>query len=246
MHLRRPSPAGIIASLALFLALGGSAMAANHYMITSTNQIKPSVLKALHGSAGAKGPTGAAGANGTAGQAGGQGSPGIQGPQGPSGAATNGIVARLRSVAPVVTKTTEEGNPTLADDPLSGTWTQHAGELDQLAGQVTITFPPETTCEGSGDPVAVELLLDGNLVGGATSHPGEAEVTETVPIGWSKHLPAGAGAPFAQWPEEAVSPWLYEPGSDTAHTLTAEVADDCAKSGHPTIQSVSVDVLGVS
>jgi hypothetical protein len=246
MHLRRPTPAGITASLALFFALGGSAMAANHYLITSTNQIKPSVLKTLRGSAGAKGPTGSAGASGAAGQAGSQGSPGAQGPQGPPATSATGVVARLRSVAPAITKSTLETNPTLADDPLNGTWTQRAGELNQLAGQVTITFPPETACEGSGNPVAVELLLDGSLVGGATSHPQELEVTETVPIGWSKHLPAGSGAPFSQWPEEAVSPWLYEPGKDTAHTLTAEVADDCVGSGHPTIQSVSVDVLGVS
>jgi hypothetical protein len=245
MHLRRPTPAGIIASLALFFALGGSAMAANHYLITSTNQIKPSVLKTLHGTAGAKGPTGAAGANGAAGQAGGQGSPGIQGPQGPASASANGVAARLRSVSPVVTKSTVETNPTLADDPLSGTWTQRVGELDQLAGQVTITFPPEATCEGSNG-VAVEILLDGSLVGGAASHAQEFEVTENVPIGWSKHVPAGAGGPFSAWPEEAVSPWLFEPGKDTAHTLTAKVADDCAGSGHPTIQSVSVDVLGVN
>jgi hypothetical protein len=239
MHLRRPSPAGIIASLALFLALGGSAMAANHYMITSTNQIKPSVLKALHGSAGAKGPTGAAGANGAAGQAGGQGSPGVQGPQGPSGAATNGIVARLRSVAPAVT----QSSPTLVDDPLNGTWTQHASELNQLAGQVTITFPPEAEC-GGVEPVAVEIMLDGSLVGGAASHAGETQENKTVPIGWTKKLPGGA--PFAQWPEESLSPWLFEPGQDTPHTLTAQVGDNCEGGGHATIQSVSVDVLGVS
>jgi len=45
----------IIALAALFLAFGGGAVAANHYLITSTKQIKPSVLKALKG---AKGPRG--------------------------------------------------------------------------------------------------------------------------------------------------------------------------------------------
>ena len=57
MHLRRPSPASIIASLALFVALGGTAIAARHYLITSTSQIKPSVLKELRGNAGANGAT---------------------------------------------------------------------------------------------------------------------------------------------------------------------------------------------
>jgi len=47
MNLRRPSPTSIVASLALFVALGGSAVAASHYIITSTSQIKPSVLSKL-------------------------------------------------------------------------------------------------------------------------------------------------------------------------------------------------------
>jgi len=42
----------LVAWLALFVALGGTSMAASHYIITSTNQLKPSVLKKLHGSAG--------------------------------------------------------------------------------------------------------------------------------------------------------------------------------------------------
>jgi Collagen triple helix repeat (20 copies) len=243
--MHRPSPASIIASLALFFALGGTAMAARHYLLTSTSQIKPSVLKALKGNVGTEGPAGLAGAAGKAGPAGEQGSPGNRGQQGPSGASGTSVVARVRSVAPVATTSTNETTPTFASDPLTpGTWTQHAGELNQLAGEVTITFPPETACAGSADPVAVEILLDGSLVGGASSNPGETEKTVTLPIGWTKSLPPGA--PFNTWPEENLSPWSFEPGKDTTHTLTAQVADTCTAAGHPTIKSVSVDVLGVS
>jgi hypothetical protein len=239
MHLRKPSPAGVIAGLALFFALGGTALATNHYLLTSTSQVKPSVLKALHGNAGSRGPKGPAGAQGANGQ---PGPAGGAGPQGPAGPAGTSVVARIRSIAPVVTKSTEETTPTLTDDPLNGSWTQHANELNQLTGQVTVTFPPEAACEGSS--AAIEIFLDGGLAGGAVSHPGESEKTETVPISWAKVLPPEA--PFVKWPEQGLSPWMFEPGSDTSHTLTAKVADTCTAGGHPTIQSVRVDVLGVS
>jgi hypothetical protein len=52
MRLSKPSPALVIACLALFVALGGTAIATSRYMITSTSQIKPSVLGAI----GAPGP----------------------------------------------------------------------------------------------------------------------------------------------------------------------------------------------
>jgi hypothetical protein len=47
MQSRKPSGATIIACLALFVALGGTAVAASRYLITSTSQIKPSVRSAL-------------------------------------------------------------------------------------------------------------------------------------------------------------------------------------------------------
>jgi hypothetical protein len=73
MRLHRPSVSTIIASMALFFALGGTALAAHHYLITSAGQIKPSVLKELKGSVG------------SAGMQGSQGPAGAQGPQGPAG-----------------------------------------------------------------------------------------------------------------------------------------------------------------
>jgi hypothetical protein len=84
------TPATVIATLALVFAMTGGAYAAKHYLITSTKQISPKVLKALkgangkNGTAGPAGPAGAAGA----GTAGAQGAQGAQGPQGSAG--TNG------------------------------------------------------------------------------------------------------------------------------------------------------------
>ncbi len=84
--LGKPSPATAIGLVALFFALGGTAIAANHYLITSTNQIKPSVLSKLKaaGPDGAAGPAGATGPAGPAGPAGQTGPTGATGPTGPT------------------------------------------------------------------------------------------------------------------------------------------------------------------
>src|SRR6202161_4975073 len=81
MRLRHVSPATVLSGLALFFALGGSAIAAKRYLITSTGQIKPSVLKQLQGPRGATGSPGASGASGPA------GTPGARGASGPAGGA---------------------------------------------------------------------------------------------------------------------------------------------------------------
>jgi hypothetical protein len=95
-HLRRPSPALILAIAALVLALTGSAVAAKRYLITNTKQISPVVLKQLakmaaaqsvQGPAGAPGAPGAAGKEGAAGAAGPAGADGAAGPAGAEGAA---------------------------------------------------------------------------------------------------------------------------------------------------------------
>ena len=88
MHV---SPATVIASLALVFAMTGGAYAASRYVITSTKQISPKVLKSLQGKAGPAGKNGANGANGAqgaqgpAGAAGAKGEPGPQGSEGKEG-----------------------------------------------------------------------------------------------------------------------------------------------------------------
>jgi hypothetical protein len=74
---RRITFANVAMTLALVFAMSGGAFAAGKFLITSTKQISPKVLKSLQGKAG---PAGAAGAQGPAGPA------GAVGPQGPAGA----------------------------------------------------------------------------------------------------------------------------------------------------------------
>jgi Collagen triple helix repeat (20 copies) len=86
LHL---SPATAIASLALVFAMSGGAYAASKYVITSTKQISPKVLKSLQGKAGPAGKSGANGTNGANGAVGPQGPAGAKGDAGPAGA--NGV-----------------------------------------------------------------------------------------------------------------------------------------------------------
>jgi Collagen triple helix repeat (20 copies) len=86
---RRLCYANVVATLALVFAMSGGALAAGHYLLTSTSQVSPKVLKALRGksglagAAGAQGPQGSPGARGETGAA---GAPGATGPKGETGA----------------------------------------------------------------------------------------------------------------------------------------------------------------
>ncbi len=81
---RRLSYANVAATLALVFSMSGGALAAKHYLISSTRQIKPSVLSKLKGNTGKTGPQGPAGASGKEGATGKTGETGKEGPQGPS------------------------------------------------------------------------------------------------------------------------------------------------------------------
>ena len=79
---RHLSYANVVATMALVFAMSGGALAASHYLINSTKEINPKVLKKLRGHNGAKG---AKGANGLLGKEGPQGKEGAQGKQGAAG-----------------------------------------------------------------------------------------------------------------------------------------------------------------
>ncbi len=82
---RRITYTNVAMTLALVFAMSSGAYAAGKYLITSTKQIKPSVLAQLKGKSGKNGAAGATGPAGPAGPAGATGAKGETGTAGPEG-----------------------------------------------------------------------------------------------------------------------------------------------------------------
>jgi hypothetical protein len=93
---QRITYANVAMTLALVFAMTGGAYAAGKYLITSTKQISPKVLKQLQGKTGKTGPASANGANGAQGPAGANGKDGTNGTNGtPGGAGTSVTSTKL-------------------------------------------------------------------------------------------------------------------------------------------------------
>lgn len=101
--------ANVALTVALVFAMSGGAYAAGKYLITSTKQINPKVLKQLVGKTGAMGAAGATGAMGAAGSQGPAGLAGTLGAQGVPGVkGENG--AEGKPGTSVTSKTVAEGS----------------------------------------------------------------------------------------------------------------------------------------
>ena len=91
--LKRITYANVAATLALVFSMSGGALAASHYLIGSTKQISPKVLKKLKGNAGVKGAAGATGPQGIQGLQGPKGETGVKGEKGDRGNPGTGLIA---------------------------------------------------------------------------------------------------------------------------------------------------------
>jgi hypothetical protein len=91
---KRFTIANVALTIAIVFAMTGGAFAAGKYLITSTKQISPKVLKAIAGKAGSTGPSGPAGPAGPAGPTGPTGAAGGPGAQGVKGAAGESVAAK--------------------------------------------------------------------------------------------------------------------------------------------------------
>jgi hypothetical protein len=105
MIRKRLTYANVAATLALLFAMTGGAYAAGKYLISSTRQISPKVLKQLKGN---NGLNGANGANGVNGNPGAPGTPGAAGAPGEKGA----VGGNGKDGVSVTSSTLKEGDKT--------------------------------------------------------------------------------------------------------------------------------------
>jgi hypothetical protein len=185
---KRLSYANVTATLALFFAISGGAMAANHYLITSTKQVSPKVLKKLTGKAGKAGATGAIGATGAPGATGASGATGKEGPAGAPN--PNAINATHATSADFATNATTAAQLTprgpFVDIPLETGWVNDAGS----GGSFKVS------------PYDVGYYVDRegfvHLRGAADRTSGSSQVIATLPAG---ARPEGvAGSSFIYFP----------------------------------------------
>jgi len=197
---KRLTYSNVVVTLALVFAMAGGANAAKHYLITSTKQIKPSVLGLLKGKAGATGATGDKGASGergatgvtgvagAAGATGATGTTGATGPQGEPGEAGGDALAETHSNMNL--STTGGGEVTITSLSLSpGSWV--------VSAEATlVNFGPSdfTRCQitANGSQIASGTTMVGNPgLGGAEGAAalvagrgliGAFETSTTVPV----------------------------------------------------------------
>jgi hypothetical protein len=156
--------ANVTATLALFFAMSGGALAASHYLITSTKQIKPSVLAQLKGGAGKLGAQGLTGPIGPQGPAGATGATGAAGAAGGSGAAGQSVTSRE----------VPEGE--------AGKCEAHGGSEFKSVSGTTYACNGEAGTGGGGGGY-VETLPEGKSESGIWSFKGEGgEGSQKVPI----------------------------------------------------------------
>jgi hypothetical protein len=223
---KRLSYANVVSTLALFgVIAGGTAIALPGKGSVKSNDIKKNAVKAAAIAKAAVGSSeiadgsvgGAEIADGSVG-----GAEVADRGLGYEDLGSNSVVARIRSTGSINSGDGGQASPVAI--PLSGrSWTQAANEIDVGFGEATYTEPP--VCGNNGSLV-VEVLIDGQPVNDESLNDAAPGQTLTEPLLRSR-------------------PYLFEPGADTARSVTMRAYDTCSGAGENyTLRSVAANVIG--
>lgn len=152
---RRFTFANVVAVIALLFSMSGAAIAARHYLITSTRQISPKVLRELRGRNGQRGATGQSGAAGPQGATGSQGAAGPQGVTGPQGPAGPGLMAYASNKGGCALEN-ELGNFCYPSSPSSGSFTASANGTCLVSASAQIEEVSGVTSNGPFFRIAIK------------------------------------------------------------------------------------------
>lgn len=184
----RISYANVVATLAILFSMTGAAVAAKHYLVNSTSQISPKVLKAIEGRhTGTPGAAGAQGPAGSAGPAGPQGAAGNEGPRGATGPAGNegppGQVQKPAAFSETLSPASEGEETTelftLNGEEIKATFVCGKGSGGTPTASIKITAPTGSRGDSGLDAISQETSSPPehtkNLVQALLLEPGNAK-----------------------------------------------------------------------
>jgi hypothetical protein len=216
--------ANVIATVALFVALGGGAYAALKVPKNSVGsaQIRNGKVKAPDLARGSVTPAKIRG--GLA--AGGNGPPGPAGPAGPTGRAGRDGAAHITTFRHTstwpVTQVQNLNNPAFVPTVTGGSWTQPPGALDWFFGRFLVTASSQ--CQDPSEGISYQVRMGNTIIA-----EGEAIATGTS----------------GQWQAIAFRPqyaWLAPPAQATQREITFYIGELCPQ-GAWTLNELRVDVI---
>ncbi len=212
MFIRRHlSYANVVATMALVFAMGGSAVAAQHYLITKTNQISPKVLKALETKIAANIQPAATGKEGAAGK---EGKPGTEGKEGGTGKEGNAGTEGKEGLSLLSKEEQEQLKAVLPYMKLA------ASGVD---GKPTIVFSGVNVQVTSGETSEVTINGEGNLVVGVNEDPKTQSGSNNLVLGSRGQSFTSVGGFLAGYENTASARYDSVSGGD-ANTASATLA----------------------